>query len=161
MPKFRTLRIAKTFDHIVEAPPETVFPLLCPVREDEWVPYWQCELIYSETGYAEDNCIFITKIDETGDAIWVVSRYDAPQFRIEFVVTYPASHVEKININLLRNAGNSTRVCWQRIYTALTEFGTEQITRLTGKPFDEKMLLVSKALNHFCLTGEMIEVDSH
>ena len=27
-------------------PKHEIFPLLCPVREFEWVPGWQCEIIF-------------------------------------------------------------------------------------------------------------------
>jgi hypothetical protein len=43
-----------------DAPPETVFPLLCPVREAEWVPEWKFKTIYSQSGVAEDGCVFLT-----------------------------------------------------------------------------------------------------
>jgi hypothetical protein len=29
------------------AAPAQVFPLLCPVREYEWLPHWRCELLHS------------------------------------------------------------------------------------------------------------------
>ena len=38
--------------------PEQVFPLLCPTREYDWIETWQCELIYSDSGFAEPGCIF-------------------------------------------------------------------------------------------------------
>ncbi len=37
------------------APPEQVFPLLCPVREADWVPDWRYRMIYSRTGVAEEG----------------------------------------------------------------------------------------------------------
>ena len=38
--------------------PEKVFPLLCPVREYEWVEPWRCDLVYTDSGVAELDCIF-------------------------------------------------------------------------------------------------------
>jgi hypothetical protein len=40
---------------------ETVFPLLCPVREYEWFNNWKCVMVYSESGVAEKNCVFYIK----------------------------------------------------------------------------------------------------
>lgn len=40
---------------------EKVFPLLCPVNEYEWFNGWKCTMVYSESGVAENNCIFYTK----------------------------------------------------------------------------------------------------
>jgi hypothetical protein len=44
----------------LNAPPEEVFPLLCPVREHEWLEGWQCEMIHTASGIAEKDCIFST-----------------------------------------------------------------------------------------------------
>jgi hypothetical protein len=38
--------ITHTFDFTVPAAPEHVFPLLCPVLEYKWIPYWRCELLH-------------------------------------------------------------------------------------------------------------------
>jgi hypothetical protein len=48
----------------ISATPERVFPLLCPVREYEWLDSWHCRMVYSESGVAEDNCIFETDLKE-------------------------------------------------------------------------------------------------
>ena len=37
---------------------EEVFPLLCPKREEEWIPGWECETIWSKSGYNEEGAIF-------------------------------------------------------------------------------------------------------
>jgi hypothetical protein len=68
----------------------------------------------------------------------VVSRYDAQIFCIEFVVTYPGYHVEKVNINLISNADGSTGVYCRHIYTALTSTGIEYIKQLAGKQLMKK-----------------------
>ena len=96
--EFKASRITREFSHQVQAPPEQVFPLLCPVREHDWIPYWECQLVYSASGKAEDGCVFCTDLPDHGRAIWTVSRYEPPR-RIQFVVTYPASHVEKLEID--------------------------------------------------------------
>ena len=41
---------------------DKVFPLLCPVREYEWFNDWKCTMVYSESGVAENNCIFYTEM---------------------------------------------------------------------------------------------------
>jgi hypothetical protein len=152
-------RITRRYSHVVAAPPQTVFPLLCPVRESDWIPYWRYRLVYSDSGTAENNCIFTTDFPEMGAAIWVVSRYDEKQFSVEFVVTCPQTHVEKITIHLEPLADGTTKVNWERIYTALTESGNETIRKLSGALFAEKMALIAKALDHFCRTGTIIRVE--
>jgi hypothetical protein len=45
MSKFQGKRITHEYTQNNVAPPEKVFPLLCPVREADWVPGWQYRLI--------------------------------------------------------------------------------------------------------------------
>ena len=39
---------------------EDVFPLLCPKREEEWIPGWKCDTLWSRSGYNEEGAIFRT-----------------------------------------------------------------------------------------------------
>jgi hypothetical protein len=84
MSQFQGRRFTHEYTHNV-APPETVFPLLCPVREADWVPGWRYRLIYSESGIAEYGCVFITPNEDGTETTWVVTDYDPPSFRIACV----------------------------------------------------------------------------
>lgn len=44
--RFTARRITRTYHQTINAVPETVFPLLCPVREAEWLDGWQYAMIY-------------------------------------------------------------------------------------------------------------------
>ena len=44
---------------IWSASPEKIFPLLCPVREMDWIPEWAPKLVISDSGVMEPGCIFI------------------------------------------------------------------------------------------------------
>ncbi len=68
-----------TFTRTVPASPEAVFRQLCPTREHDWIDGWQSELIYTESGYGEDQCVFRTSEDSvTGPGLWTFSHVDAP-----------------------------------------------------------------------------------
>jgi len=58
MPKFQAKRISRQFTQINAGQPTDVFPLLCPVRESEWLPDFKANVIYSSTGVSEDGAIF-------------------------------------------------------------------------------------------------------
>ena len=58
--KTKLLRAYDEFDGIVNTAPNKAFPLLCPTLEADWVPGWEAELIYTQSGYAEDKCVFKT-----------------------------------------------------------------------------------------------------
>ena len=54
-------RATRTFVQKLVAPPERVFPLLCPVREADWLDGWDPLAVYTDSGIAEPGCVFITK----------------------------------------------------------------------------------------------------
>ena len=53
-------RVSRSYTQHLGAPPTEVFPLLCPVREAEWVKDWRPRLVLSDSGFAEPDCVFIT-----------------------------------------------------------------------------------------------------
>jgi hypothetical protein len=77
--------VIQSCDVRISAPAARVFPLLCPVREFDWIDLWSCDLIYSDSGVAEYNCIFQTDREGEGKRTWVVNRYE-PNKAIEFVI---------------------------------------------------------------------------
>ena len=64
----------KVVSHVMQlaASPGEVFPLLCPVREYEWIDVWQCEMIHSASGVAEAGAVFRTAFPQDGPPdVWV------------------------------------------------------------------------------------------
>ena len=78
MSAFAARRVSHEYTQTNDAPPEKVFPLLCPVREADWVPGWQYRLIYSDSGCAEDGCVFATPNDTGPETIWMASARITP-----------------------------------------------------------------------------------
>ena len=81
---FHAVRRVQRGEQRYEATPETVFPLLCPVREYDWLEMWDCTMVWSASGVAEQDCVFTTAFPDAGREVWVVSRYE-PGRAIEFV----------------------------------------------------------------------------
>ena len=42
---------------VINAPVEDIFPLLGPIREYDWIPGWEADMIWSESGFAEEGAI--------------------------------------------------------------------------------------------------------
>ena len=53
MTAFKPIREIKSYTMKIDALPATIFPLLCPVREYEWIEPWSCDMVFSESGVAE------------------------------------------------------------------------------------------------------------
>lgn len=153
MADFHAQRTAHEYRHQVHAPPERIFPLLCPVLEYEWLESWRCEMIYSRSGVAELGCIFTTDFPGEGHAVWTVSRYE-PNRRIEFVVN-SETQVTHLAIEL-EASEHGTGLYWKRTFTGLNEQGNAFVQRLSGGFFDTRMQYIVRALGHYLQTGEML-----
>ncbi|MBW2645988.1 MAG: SRPBCC family protein [Deltaproteobacteria bacterium] len=155
MTEFKARRIVKTYTMNLTSPPEKVFPLLCPARKYEWLEHWKCDMIYSDSGVAENNCVFQTDFPHRGEMTWVVTRYDAPR-AIEFTVFSFDFYVLKVDINLKPDGNGGTHANWSHTFTAITERGNRFIAKYTDGDHQKKMSHWEQSLERFCRSGEML-----
>jgi hypothetical protein len=152
MPEFRGYRVAHEYMQTNNAPPERVFPLLCPVREAEWVPGWQYRLVYSLSGIAEEGCVFTTPNDDGTETTWVVTEYDPASFRIAFSWVHPGVMTAQISIGLIATGKDKTSARIRYTYTGLSPEGNQKIASYDRKWFEQKMLGWEEAINHYLQT---------
>ena len=159
MSKFQNKRITYECTQNNVAPREKVFPLLCPVREADWVPGWQYRLIYSESGVAEYGCVFITPNEDGTETTWMVTDYDPASFRIAYAWMNPGLVAAQIRISLSRSseALNQTSAFIQYTYTGLSTEGNREVERYDQKWFRHKMQSWEAAINHYLQTGKRID----
>jgi hypothetical protein len=137
------VRATRTFEQRLLASPERVFPLLCPVRETEWVEGWDPSLVISASGIAERDCVFVTPDPE---AVWVVTEYEPPR-RIEFVKVTPGLTVARIAIALKTAGENETRAGVTYMHTALSAEGERFVAGFTEEHYARFMKEWERALN--------------
>lgn len=162
MSEFQGKRVTHQYTQDNVAPPEKVFPLLCPVREADWVPGWQYRLIYSVSRVAEYGCVFITPNDDGGESTWVVTDYDPASFRIAFVWVNPGLVAAQIKVSLSsvpgsQTSGDHTRALIQYTYTGLSAAGNKEVERYDQEWFRHKMQSWEAAINHYLQTGKRID----
>ncbi len=138
----------------IEAAPERVFPLLCPVREAEWVPGWEYRMVHSASGVAELGCVFTTPNESGEDTLWVVSEYE-PARRVGFVWVRPGMVAARLRFDLTPEGGK-TRVSARYEYTGLSASGNAEVGRYSEAWFADKMRHFGAALNHYLRSGKMI-----
>ena len=130
--------------------------MLCPVRESEWVEPWRCTMISSDSGYAEQDCIFQTEFPQDGPRdTWVVSRYEWPAL-IEFV-RVNARRAIRYTITLRSTAEGTTEAEWRQVITGLDADGDALVEGLTDDAFHRRMGALEGMLNHFLATGQMLK----
>jgi hypothetical protein len=156
----RPVRIRRTYTQVLAAPPEKVFPLLCPVRELEWVNGWNPLLVLSESGFVEPDCIFLMP-DKPRNSVWMVTRWQPEEFFVEFVKFTPEFTVGKIEIWLRRGGQEQTLAEVSYCYTALSPAGAEFVQQFTAEHYEAFMKEWEAELNHFLLTGTRKNAPPH
>jgi hypothetical protein len=136
-------------------PPEQVFPLLCPVREAEWLPQWKYRLIYSQSGVAELGAVFTTPNDGGPETTWVVTHYDPTKFEIAFAWVRPQMLATRLQISLAPAGEDRTRLHIRYTYTALSPEGEREIERMEAA-FQQRMRRWERSINYYLEHGTMI-----
>ena len=148
-------RSIKTSSMHLQGTPEQVFPLLCPVREYEWIESWQCEVVSSNSGFAELDCVFKTHFPgDSPEDTWVVSRYEPPLL-IEFV-RVNALRTIRFAISLAKNEDATADLIWTQVFTGLSPEGDNLIRTCLDDIFRERVALRERQINHFLSTGQML-----
>ncbi len=153
---FSAKRVSHEYTQTNDAPPDKVFPLLCPVREAEWVPGWKYRLIYSESGVAEDGCVFATPNDGGAETVWMTTHFDPAALGIAYAWVQPGMVATQIRISLALAPGGRTSTHIHYLYTGLSPAGNAVLERYTPGWFRSKMEGWEKAINHYFKTGNLL-----
>lgn len=152
-------RVVKQYQMHVSGSPEQVFPLLCPVKENLWIPYaaWGavCSVIYSDSGVAEEGCVFLTNFPNEGRVTWVVSRYEAPNV-IQFVKVYGDKATLKWDLEVKGNPDNTSTIYVTYNMTGLNEEGNRYVD-VYVESSAAKIKGLEKLLNYYLVNGKMLE----
>ncbi len=156
-PDFKAKRITRSYRQTINAPPDVVFPLLCPVREAEWLDGWEYEMIHSESGLAEEGCVFSTPGDGEADTTWVISRHDKEKQLVEFVRFTPDSRtcVLKIAVTPRGETGSNVDISYN--YTGVSAAGNTWIDNFTEDSFLNAVKFWEISMNQFLGTGKRLK----
>jgi hypothetical protein len=149
-------RLVLSYPYQFKFPYHDVFQLLCPVREDDWIPKWreQRKLVYTESGFAELGCVFITAAQPhlMGPATWVNNVYK-PFEEIQY---------SAVNEHLVYQIGfqlkpfdNGCDVVMTRKWTALTAQAEEFLGSLEASA-GQKPPDLFRLIEHYLSTGKMM-----
>jgi hypothetical protein len=141
----------------VDASPERIFPLLCPVREYDWIDGWACQLVHSRSGVVEEGCVFVTEHPPEGKTIWFTSRHDPAARRVEFVRVTPESHASRMAIAVTPRGAGGSALDFAYAFTSLGARGDAFLAHLEdGRALAERAGRLGRALDHYLRTGAML-----
>lgn len=137
---------------------EAIWPLLCPVREYDWIEDWRCRMIQSAGGVNELGCVFTTRRaedggDAAGDDVWVTSRFE-PFGRLEFV---RVNRLRAVRFEIaIEPDGDGTRLTWTQHLTSLCPDGDAVVAAMTRERFAAIIARLEQMLDHYLRTGTML-----
>ena len=153
---FRPHRITRTYRQTINASPDQVFPLLCPVREAEWLDGWQYTMLCSRSGLVEEGAVFSTPGDNVPDTVWIVTTHDPIRRIVEFARFTPGFTVCLLRIAVSAGGTDRSGVDIVYTYTAIDARGTAVIDRFTEESFRDAMAFWEASMNHWLETGERL-----
>ena len=151
------MQVTHTFVQTNIAPPARVFPLLCPVREADWLDGWQYEMIHSRSGLIEQGCVFTTPRHGDHPTTWYTVVHDPATCDLQFVRITPGEMVVHIVISLEAHGAAQTRCHIAYTYTPLNSSQVAYVHEDLPEDFRQSMQWWEKALNHYLIHGTMLQ----
>jgi hypothetical protein len=148
-------RATRTCTQKYRAPPQAVFPLLCPVREADWIKGWEPGLVVSDSGFAERDCVFTTPA-QPADAIWYVTRHEPEAGFVEMLKVTPGVTACRLTIQL-RPAGGGTEADVTYSHTSLGPAGDAFVAGFTEEQYRGFMREWETRLAHYLDNGVALE----
>jgi len=155
-PSFKAKHITRSYEQTINADPARVFDLLCPVKEAEWLDGWDYTLLYSESGLAEEGCVFLSRQEGEKDTIWMITKRDVQNLEIEFVRATPESRIARLTIAVDEKAAKVSKVKITYVITALCEEGNKFLEAFTQDNFETAMKFWETSMNYYLETGEKL-----
>jgi hypothetical protein len=132
-----------------------IFSLLCPTREYDWINGWKCDLLYSDSGYAEELCIFKTDLPSFGPETWICSRYE-PNSLIHYI-RFSEDKLIRMNLSLMSNEENSSSWNLEYILTAINNNGEYFIKTTSQSMIDDIGEGFMKKINYYLKYNKMLK----
>ena len=138
----------------IAASPAVVFPLVCPVREADWIDGWSCEMLHSESGLAELGCVFKTNRAPENEAFWIMTRCDSPR-EAEYVRFVTGKMFVVLRFQLAATEyGTAMEVTYS--FTGVTEAGNAFVETVVPQYIELALNHLEASLNHFVKTGQKL-----
>ncbi len=150
------IRVERTYTQRLVAAPARVFPLLCPVREVDWIEGWSPSAVISESGLAERDCVFLTA-SAPAEAIWVITRHEPETHVVEMLKITAQVTVCRLSIQLHPVAGGCEAIVTYR-HTSLGPSGDAFVADFTEAFYDQFMRDWEARLNHYLEHGAALRV---
>jgi hypothetical protein len=152
----KPVRATRTYVQHLDAKPAAVFPLLCPVREAEWIEGWDPPTVISASGYAEPDCVFTSR-SEPSDAVWYITRHEPDAGFVEMLKITPTVTACRLTIRL-RPSADRTAAEITYCHTSLGPQGDEFVASFTEDFYRAFMQDWEARMNHYLRHGAALQL---
>jgi len=150
-------RATRTYKQQLVGAPDAVFPLLCPVREADWIQGWDPPLVVSSSGVAEPDCVFTTHA-EPHDATWYIVRHEPRAGFVEMLKITPDVTACRLTIQLTASpTGSEADITYS--HTSLGPRGDEFVASFTEDFYRSFMRDWESRINYFLTHGAALSAD--
>jgi len=144
-------RVTRSYMQRLVAEPSVVFPLLCPVREADWVEGWDPLSVVTHSGVAEPDCVFVTA-GAPHNAIWYITRHEPDKGFVEMLKITPLVTACKLTIQL-RPVATGSEAFITYTHTSLGPEGDAFVASFTDDYYRRFMQDWEARINHYLLHG--------
>ena len=147
-------RVARSYVQKLVAGPAAVFPLLCPVGEADWIEGWDPVAVWSDSGVAEVDCVFVTAAPAGSpqDAIWYVTRHEPESGFVEMLKITPGVTACRLAIQL-RAVASGCEAAVTYTHTSLGHAGDTFVAAFTEAHYRQFMQDWEARMNHYLRSG--------
>lgn len=147
-------RVTRSYTQQLVASPDQVFPLLCPVREAQWLERWDPSHVASHSGLAELDCVFVTEATPH-NAVWYVTRHEPEHHFVEMIKITPEVTACKLSIVLRATPhGSAANITYR--HTSLGTEGDAFVAAFSADHYEQFMRDWERRLNHYLTHGTML-----
>jgi hypothetical protein len=132
-------KLKRTGSFVSASPIEKVFPLLCPKREEEWIPGWEAETIWSESGCNEEGAIFRTLKPYGSELYWTTLRFDIRGRTVDFFITAPGLYVFRFIIRIEPLSDTQLKISFDQEFTPVSASGDVLLRRIEAEDFNGRL----------------------
>jgi len=139
---FTSSQFTRKGDINIRARAEDVFPLLCPKREEEWIPGWEC-------GYNEEGAIFRTTKPYGTELYWNTLQYDRLKKVVDFLITAPHRYMLRFTIDVAAANDGLLTLSFSQTFTSVSEEGNELLNQYKAEDFAERLRNLGEFMNQY------------
>ena len=149
-------RVRHRYVQTIHAPADRVFAVIEPVAEVEWTPGFEYKWVYARDGAhakaGQEGDVFLTRhhsgLGSQGTAIWVISRRDFKERRVQFVRVIPDFQITQIDVHVVPD-GKRSKCEIIYTYTALSDRGRKQLKHITREHYEAQMKEWEEQVNRY------------